>query len=148
MPTDVMKDVNLKYDTKPVMVIYKCDIGRCDAYPDPNYTHDEHRFLIKMSSFTRGSFWRKSWIGNSSNEVIDGKVHWFGDDFSLGGNWGVDYTNNNKPNQLLMEFKDYNGNVIKSNSIPIQTNEKGCVIESHYDNTSEVISKYGKQWNF
>ena len=47
-----------------------------------------------------------------------------------------------------MEFKDYNGNVIKSNSIPIQTNEKGCVIESHYDNTSEVISKYGKQWNF
>lgn len=148
MPTDVMKDVNLKYDTKPVMVIYKCDIGRCDAYPDPNYTHDEHRFLIKMSSFTRGSFWRKSWIGNSSNEVIDGKVHRFGDDFSLGGNWGVDYTNNNKPNQLLMEFKDYNGNVIKSNSIPIQTNEKGCVIESHYDNTSEVISKYGKQWNF
>lgn len=98
MLIDVMKDVNLKYDIKLVMVIYKCDIGCCDVYLDFNYIYDEYCFLIKMSSFIRGLFWCKFWIGIFFNEVIDGKVYWFGDDFFLGGNWGVDYINNNKLN--------------------------------------------------
>lgn len=141
--TDVVKDIDLKYDTKPAMIIYRCDIRGCDSHS----MEDEHSFLIDMNCFVRGTFWCKTTIGNGSNEVTNGEVIVVRDDFSFGGSWGVNYTNYDVPNRLVMKYIDYSGRMVESNSVPIQTDVNGCVIDSHYEDDSE-LSQYESRWSF
>ena len=141
--TDVVKDIDLKYDTKPAMIIYRCDIRGCDSHS----MEDEHSFLIDMNCFVRGTFWCKTTIGNGFNEVTNGEVIVVRDDFSFGGSWGVNYTNYDVPNRLVMKYIDYSGRMVESNSVPIQTDVNGCVIDSHYEDDSE-LSQYESRWSF
>ena len=141
--TDVIKDVDLKYDTKPVMIIYRCDIDGCY----PHSMESEHHFGIDASYFVRGIFWCNIDVSSNPDGVVDGEVYWSADDFSLGRSWGVSYTNDNIPNRLVMKYIDYNGRLIESNSFPIQTDANGCVIDSYYEDTSG-LAQYNSRWSF
>ena len=46
-----------------------------------------------------------------------------------------------------MKYIDYSGRMVESNSVPIQTDVNGCVIDSHYEDDSE-LSQYESRWSF
>lgn len=126
------------------MDIFKCDISACNTPID--YEYPQHRFSIKVQHHIRGTFWQKEAFVNS-HDVINGEIVDTPDDYSLGGSWGVSYTNN-IPQRLVYRYIDYNGKIIESNSIPIYTDANGCVIESHYDDTENAAKEYGSIWDF
>ena len=146
---DIIKDVNLEYNTKPVAQIYYCHISPCYA----NHESDDypiHNCFVETYFYIRGTFWIKHFTPFESfipDTVYGGVCYIWGDDFSLGISFGITYTNGDIPYSLAMQFIDCNDNVVGS-SVPIYTNSYGCVVASHFDISSEIFEKYGNVWNF
>lgn len=146
---DIIKDVNLEYNTKPVAQIHYCHISPCDE----NHEGDDysiHSCSVETYFYIRGTFWIKHFTPFEpiiSNTVYGGVCYIWGDDFSRGASFGITYTNGDIPYSLAMQFIDCNDNVVGS-SVPIYTNSYGCVVASHFDISSEILEKYGNVWNF
>lgn len=146
---DIIKDVNLEYNIKPVAQIHYCHISPCDE----NHEGDDysiHSCSVETYFYIRGTFWIKHFTPFEpiiSNTVYGGVCYIWGDDFSRGASFGITYTNGDIPYSLAMQFIDCNDNVVGS-SVPIYTNSYGCVVASHFDISSEILEKYGNVWNF
>lgn len=147
--SDIIKDVNMEYNTRPVAYIFLCTVFPCSADHGNPDCH-EHQFFFSLWHLIRGSFWIEKTVPFDympSNEVYDGICYeeWSADDYSAGIESGAHYTDNNRPHSIVMFCEDCSGMKYES-IVPIQTDANGCVMGSYFDNTSKVIDEYGSIW--
>lgn len=136
------KPIEWIYDEKPWIYLYYCEGSGYESETSDPYSPNRFDFSGMVYYQTEGGFWRKSTIGNSSNETLDGYYYCFPlDNISMGHSFGGNYSISNIPLGVTAKWIDINGVTIEANIIPFEHNSRGMVLPLNFEDYAPLKRK-------